>query len=94
MMPLTCGDAIIRSSRIGVMGTDWERGSLSALLRRWSLSVVDATVMLGLDRGGSMAERGVPPLEERAVTDYTTLPPAYLEHLQRRMDEGAEQRAS
>jgi hypothetical protein len=41
-----------------------------------------------------MAERDVPPLEERAVTDYTTLPPAYLEHLQRRMDEDAEHRAS
>ena len=41
-----------------------------------------------------MADRNVPPLEERAVTEYSTLPPAYLEQLQRRMDEDTEQRAS
>ncbi|MFI7588351.1 hypothetical protein ACIB24_14880 [Spongisporangium articulatum] len=41
-----------------------------------------------------MAERDVPPLEERVVTDYSTLPPGYLEYLQRKMDEDTEQRAS
>lgn len=41
-----------------------------------------------------MADHSVPPLEERAVTDFSTLPSAYLEQLQRRMDENTEQQAS
>lgn len=36
----------------------------------------------------------VPPFEERVVTDYTTLPPEYLEYLQQRMEQPAERQAS